>query len=152
MFSDRTLAKATITLPDSGVRFSGRLQAWLYKVSRGRVGGRFGRGPVLVLTTTGRRSGKPRRTTILYEKDEHRFVVVGSNTGSDQAPAWALNLLANPDAEVLVRGRRIRVRATEAQGSDTERLRKLMDRRYHGFEAYRARTERDLTIFVLDAL
>jgi deazaflavin-dependent oxidoreductase (nitroreductase family) len=152
MLSDRTLAKVTITIPDAGVRFSGRFQAWLYKVSTGRVGGRFGRGPVLVLTTTGRRTGKPRKTTVLYERDEHRFVVVGSNTGSDRPPAWALNLLAYPDAEVLVRGRRIRVRAIEARGSDRDRLRELMDRRYHGFEAYRARTERDLKIFVLDAL
>lgn len=152
IFSDRALAKITITMPDAGVRFSGRLQAWLYKISKGRIGGRFGHGPVLVLTTTGRKTGRPRRTTVLYARDGRAFIVVGSNTGSERPPAWALNLLANPAAEILIRGKRIPIRATEARGSEHERLRQMMDRRYRGFEAYRARTERELKIFVLDPL
>lgn len=89
---------------------------------------------------------------MLYEKDGRAFIVVGSNTGSRQPPAWALNLLANPGAEILVHGRRIPIRAVEAQGSERERLRQMMDRRYRGFEAYRAQTERELKIFVLDPL
>jgi deazaflavin-dependent oxidoreductase (nitroreductase family) len=152
IFSDGALAKITIKIPDAGVRFSGRLQAWLYKISKGRIGGRFGRGPVLVLTTTGRKTGRPRQTTVLYEKDGHVFIVVGSNTGSERPPAWALNLVAQPEAESLVRGKRIPVRATEAPDTERERLRQMMDRRYRGFEAYRARTKRELKIFVLDPL
>lgn len=128
------------------------MQAWLYKISKGHVGGRFGRGPVLVLTTIGRKTGKTRDTIVLYENDGRAFVVVGSNTGSERPPAWALNLLANPEAEILVRGRPIRVHATEASGTQRQRLRELMDRRYQGFNAYRERTERDLKIFVLDPL
>jgi deazaflavin-dependent oxidoreductase (nitroreductase family) len=139
-------------MPDAGVRLSGRVQAWLYKLSKGRIGGRFGRGLTLVLTTTGRKTGRPRQTMVLYEKDGRTFIVVGSNTGSEQSPAWALNLVANPQAEILVRGKRIPVRASEAQDTERERLREMMDRRYHGFEAYRARTERELKIFVLDPL
>ena len=49
---------------------------------------------MLVLTTVGRRSGEPRRTTVLYARDDGRLVVIGSNTGSERPPAWALNLLA----------------------------------------------------------
>lgn len=105
-----------------------------------------------MLTTTGRKTGRPRQTMVLYEKDGHTFIVVGSNTGSERPPAWALNLVANPQAEILVRGKRIPVRAFEAQDTERERLRQLMDRRYRGFEAYRARTERELKIFVLDPL
>jgi deazaflavin-dependent oxidoreductase (nitroreductase family) len=89
---------------------------------------------------------------VLYEKDDGRFIVVGSNTGSERPPAWALNLVANPQAEILVRGKHIPVRAIEAQDTERERLRQIMDRRYNGFESYRARTERELKIFVLDPL
>jgi deazaflavin-dependent oxidoreductase (nitroreductase family) len=89
---------------------------------------------------------------VLYEKDRDGFIVVGSNTGSERAPVRALNLVVNPKAEVLVRGKRIRVRATESQDTERERLRQLMDHRYGGFEAYRARTERELKIFVLKPL
>lgn len=89
---------------------------------------------------------------VLYEKEGRTFIVVGSNTGSERHPAWALNLVAHPQAEILVRGRRIAVRATEAQDAERERLRQMMDRRYRGFEAYRARTQRELKIFVLDPL
>jgi F420H(2)-dependent quinone reductase len=149
VLSDRTLARVTIAIPDAGVRFSGRLQALIFRVTRGRVGGRFGRGPVLVLRTTGRRSGKVRETMVLYERDGDRYVVVGSNTGSERAPAWSLNLLANPEAEILVRGRRMQVHASEASGHERERLSDLMDRRYHGFQAYRDRTDRELRIFLL---
>ncbi len=139
-------------MPDAGVRLSGRVQAWLYKLSQGRIGGRFGRGLTLVLTTTGRKTGRPRQTMVLYEKDGRTFIVVGSNTGSERHPAWALNLVANPQAEILVRGKRIAVRAGEAQDTERERLRQIMDRRYRGFDAYRARTQRELKIFVLDPL
>lgn len=89
---------------------------------------------------------------MLYEKDGCVFIVVGSNTGSERPAACALNLLATREAEILVRGKRIPVRATEARDSERERLRQMMDRRYRGFEAYRARTKRELKIFVLDPL
>ncbi len=76
-----------------------------------------------MLTTTGRKTGRPRQTTVLYEKDGCVFIVVGSNTGSERPAACALNLLATREAEILVRGKRIPVRATEARDSERERLR-----------------------------
>src|SRR5437764_3125168 len=80
VLSDRFLAWVTSTLPDAGVRASGKTQARLYRLTGGRLGGRFGRGQVLVLTTVGRRSREPRRTTVLYARDDDRIVVIGSNT------------------------------------------------------------------------
>jgi len=147
VFSDRLLAWFTATLPDFGVRFSGKLQAQLYRLSGGRIGGRFGRGPVLVLTTTGRKSGQPRTTTVLYAKDGDRLVVVGSNTGSEQPPAWALNLAATPRATVQIGRQRRQVRATELGGRERERLWELM---YGGFERYTHRTDREFKVFVLE--
>jgi deazaflavin-dependent oxidoreductase (nitroreductase family) len=150
VFSDRFLAWFTATLPDFGVRFSGKLQAQLYRLSGGRIGGRFGRGPVLVLTTTGRKSGQPRTTTVLYAKDGDRLVVVGSNTGSEQPPAWALNLAATPRATVQIGRQRRQVRATELGGRERERLWELMNDLYGGFERYTHRTDREFKVFALE--
>jgi deazaflavin-dependent oxidoreductase (nitroreductase family) len=138
-----------MVMPDAGVRLSGRLQARLYRLSGGRLGGRFGEGPVLVLTTTGRRSGEPRRTSVLYGRDGDRVVVIGSNTGSERHPAWALNLAACPEAEVQIGRQRMRVRATEVTGSQRARLWALMSEHYGGFEIYTTKTARELKVFSL---
>lgn len=134
VLSDHFLAWLTAILPDSAMRFSGRVQAKLYRLTAGRLGGRFAGEPVLVLTTTGRKSGEPRRTTVLYEQDGDRLVVIGSNTGSDRPPAWALNLVAQPEA-IVQRGRQqLPMRATEIKGHEGERLWNLMNARYEGFD------------------
>ena len=116
VLSDRFLAWFTSTLPDGGVKASGRTQAGFYRLSGGRLCGRFGRGPVLVLTTVGRRSGQPRRTTVLYARDDGRLVVIGSNTGSERPPAWALNLLETPEAEVQIGRERMRRAGERGRG------------------------------------
>jgi F420H(2)-dependent quinone reductase len=152
MVSDRVLARLTILTPDAGVRLSGRFQSAVYRLTGGRLGGRFGQGPVLVLTTVGRRSREPRSTVVLYGRDEDRLVVVGSNTGSERPPAWALNLLANPEAEVQIGRTRMRVRAREADAGEQPRLWGLMSGQYHGFDIYRTRTDRDLKVFILDPM
>jgi deazaflavin-dependent oxidoreductase (nitroreductase family) len=100
----------------------------------------------------GRRSREPRSTVVLYGRDEDRLVVVGSNTGSKRPPAWALNLLANPEAEVQIGRTRMRVRAREADASEQPRLWELMSGQYHGFDIYRTRTDRDLKVFILDPM
>jgi hypothetical protein len=74
---------------------------------------------------------------------------LGGFPRSPAAPAWSLNLLANHVAEILVGERRMQVRASKASGHECERLIDLMDRRYHGFEACRARTDRELSILLL---
>ena len=77
------------------------------RLTQGRVVA-FGLVPSLVLTTTGRRSGKPRSNPLLYVPDGDAYVVIGSNWGQPHQPAWSLNLLAQPAAEVDVKGRRSR--------------------------------------------
>jgi len=146
---DHAYARFTILLPDAGVRMAGRLNTWLYRASRGRVAGRFAHEPILVLTTLGRRSGSRRSTTVLYRVDGERLILVGSNTGSDRHPAWALNLVANPDAEVEIRGERLRMRARVAEDGERAALWEAMSDLYSGFDEYRERTDRELLIFVL---
>jgi F420H(2)-dependent quinone reductase len=103
----------------------GRVQAAVLRWSGGRIrrsrllaGGQ----PVLALTTTGRRSGKPRTTTLAYTPHRAGYAIAALNLGSDRDPAWCLNLRANPTAAVYVEGRREAVRAREATGTEAEQL------------------------------
>lgn len=74
--------------------------AWLYAQSGGRLGGSVGGHPILLLTTTGRRTGRERRSPVQYERVGNEIVVVAAGGGSPTPPAWWLNLEADPDVEV----------------------------------------------------
>jgi deazaflavin-dependent oxidoreductase (nitroreductase family) len=95
-----------------------RLHAWVYQGSGGRVLGRMGGQPVLLLQTTGRRSGRTRTTPVQYLADGDTFVVVASNAGAARPPGWYLNLHANRHARVEVGPRTVVVRAQEATGQE----------------------------------
>ena len=84
MVSDRLWARISMTSPDWMVRAAGKLNVPLYRFSGGRLGGRFAKAPVLLLTTTGRRSGEARTTPVLYLADADRLVVIGSNAGNER--------------------------------------------------------------------
>ena len=103
-------------------RWVTRLHAWAYRRSGGRVLGRMGGQPVLLLQTTGRRSGRTRTTPVQYLADDDTFVVVASNAGAARPPAWYLNLRANPHAQIDVGGRSVDVRAQEATGQERAEL------------------------------
>jgi deazaflavin-dependent oxidoreductase (nitroreductase family) len=150
MVSDRTWARFSSALPASWLRASGKLNVPLYRVSRGRIGGRVGRAPVLLLTTTGRKSGQQRTAPVLYMADGDRLVVIGSNAGNVRPPAWALNLRANPDAEVEVRADKRRVSARVTDGEERAELWKRFNEQYSGFDDYAGKTSRDIAVFVLD--
>jgi deazaflavin-dependent oxidoreductase (nitroreductase family) len=103
----------------------GRVHAAILRRSRGRLRRSLllaGGQPVLALTTTGRRSGKTRTTTVAYVKHNVVFAVTPLNLGSDRPPAWWLNLVACPEATVHVNGSDQRVRAREAGSSESDEL------------------------------
>ena len=139
-----------MAIPGAALRLGGKVNVPLYRASRGRLFGRIGRAPVLLLTTMGRRSGQARTAPVLYIADGERFVVIGSNAGNQRAPAWALNLKANPDAEVQVRGIHRRMRARVAEGDERDELWRRMNAQYGGFDDYRSRTARHIDLFVLE--
>ena len=147
---DRLSARINMSMPAGAIRIAGKLQARLYRLSGGRLGGKSARKPVLVLTTTGRRSGQPRSTVVLYKADGDNIVVIGSNAGNERAPAWGLNLGANPEAEVQIRSERRRVRARVAEGEERAQLWSRMNSDYRGYDEYRVRTNRDIKVFVLE--
>ncbi len=139
-----------MAIPAAALRTLGKLNVPLYRASHGRLFGHVGRAPVLLLTTTGRRSGRPRTTPVLYLAEGEQLIVIGSNAGNDRSPAWALNLESNPNADVQLRGARRSVRARIAEGDEREKLWREMNKQYGGFDGYRTRTEREIRLFVLE--
>jgi deazaflavin-dependent oxidoreductase (nitroreductase family) len=130
-------------------RWGTRLHGWVYRRSGGRLLGRMGGQPVLLLQTTGRRSGRTRTTPVQYLAEGDTFVVVASNAGAARPPAWYLNLRANPHARIRVGARNIDVRAQEAAGQERVALwrRLTAGNRYLGRAASKAR--RDLPLLAL---
>jgi deazaflavin-dependent oxidoreductase (nitroreductase family) len=139
-----------MAIPDAALKAIGKLNVPLYRATRGRLFGRLDRAPVLLLTTTGRRSGVARTAPVVYLADGDTLIVIGSNAGNARTPAWALNLTAHPEAEVQLGARRRRVSARVAEGEEREALWGQMLEQYAGFDSYRARTARDISLFVLD--
>jgi F420H(2)-dependent quinone reductase len=150
MLSDRTYTRISTAIPAGALRAIGKLNVPLYRASRGRLFGRLDRAPVLLLTTTGRKSGALRTAPVVYLADGDRIVVIGSNAGNTRTPAWVFNLRAHPDAEVEVGADRRQVTARVAEGEEREDLWRRMNEQYAGFDEYRSRTTRDISVFVLE--
>jgi len=115
-------------------------------------GGRLslgGTAPILLLQSTGARSGEPRSTPLLYAKDGARFVLIASKGGDPKHPAWYHNLRAHPDVHVLVGGRRIACRAEQADGDERTRLWKIATDLNPGYDAYQSRVTRRIPVMVL---
>jgi F420H(2)-dependent quinone reductase len=99
-----------------------KLHQFIYLHSGGLIGSRIIAGRNLLLTTTGRRSGQPRTSALIYIKDGERLVVVASNGGSDHPPSWLLNLQAHPDVGVQIGLKKFSARASVASAEERERL------------------------------
>ncbi|MEE6261048.1 nitroreductase family deazaflavin-dependent oxidoreductase [Plantactinospora sonchi] len=120
------------------------------RLTRGRVIA-LGMVPSLLLTTTGRRSGQPRSTPLLAVPDGDGYVVVGSNWGRSEHPAWTLNLLAHPAATVTVGGREIPVQGRLAEGAERDRLWRLLVAEWPAYQTYVNRAGgRELRVFRLE--
>jgi deazaflavin-dependent oxidoreductase (nitroreductase family) len=109
-------------------RWVTRLHTWVYRRSGGRVLGRMGGQPVLLLQSTERRSGQTHITPVQYLADGDTFVVVASNAGAVRPPAWYLNLRADPHARVGIGPRTVDIRAHEATVRSTPALATADDR------------------------
>ncbi|MDQ3864079.1 MAG: nitroreductase family deazaflavin-dependent oxidoreductase [Actinomycetota bacterium] len=130
----------------------GKAHSSVYRASDGRVWGKMLGGPVLLLNTTGRKSGQRRTTPLLYVVDGENFVVIASNGGAPVHPAWYLNLTSNPDATVEIEDREVRVRAEEAHQEEKARLWRKMVEMYPPYDDYQKKTEREIPLIVLHPL
>jgi F420H(2)-dependent quinone reductase len=121
-----------------------------YRLSGGRVAGHVPSGaPICLLTTTGRRSGRRRTVPLLYLPDGDDLVVVASRGGMGTHPAWYLNLLADPAATVQVGASTRRVLARDATAAERDRMWPALTAAYPHFDAYRARTPRQIPVVLL---
>jgi deazaflavin-dependent oxidoreductase (nitroreductase family) len=143
-------SRLSMTMPDSWLKATGKLNVPIYRLSRGRIFGNVGTAPVLLLTSTGRRSGQKRTAPVVFLADGERYVVIGSNAGNVRTPAWSYNLQANPDAEIELRGAHKLVRARVAEGDERAELWRKVNEMYEGFDDYDAKTPRDIAVFVLE--
>ena len=105
---------------------------------------------VLLLTTTGRRSGTARTTPLIYGRRGDDYDVVASRGGAPRHPAWYLNLSDDPDVEVQVKGERFRARARTASGQERAELWRTMTERWPAYDDYQRRTEREIPVVLLE--
>jgi deazaflavin-dependent oxidoreductase (nitroreductase family) len=150
MPSDRFYSRLSHSLGATGLRLVGKLNVPIYRLSGGRMGGKVGGGPVLLLTTTGRKSGQPRTAPVLYLADGDSYVVINTNAGNEKTPAWSLNLRANPDGEVEIGRKRVQVRARLAEGEERADLWRRHSEQYSGWDYYESKLDREVGVFVLE--
>ena len=120
-----------------------------YRESNGEVGYLWNGATSLLLTTTGRKSGEPRTSALIYARDGDDYLVVASMGGAPQHPAWYLNLTANPEAEVQVKGDVIPVTARTASDDEKPRLWKIVTEQWPNYDVYQTRTDRVIPLVVL---
>jgi deazaflavin-dependent oxidoreductase (nitroreductase family) len=104
----------------------------------------------LILTTTGRRSGEPRPTPLIYGESADGYVVVASKGGADQPPAWYVNLLEHPEVHVQVLDDRFPATARTASAEEKARLWPMMAAIWPAYDDYQLRTEREIPVVVLE--
>ena len=121
----------------------------VYRETDGERGYHWRGTTILLLTTMGRASGESRTTPLIHRTDGDRWVVVASKGGAPANPTWFENLQANPEATIQVRGEKVPVRATTAEGEERVRLWSLMTEVWPAYDEYQARTERDIPAVVL---
>jgi deazaflavin-dependent oxidoreductase (nitroreductase family) len=130
-----------------------RVHRTVFSATDGRLMGRWGGLPVVMLTTTGRRTGRPRTTIVVSPlRDGERIVLVASNGGADKHPDWYRNLLDCPDVDVVMKGRRARMRGTTATPDEKARLWPRIESGSPAYGRYRRRTTRDIPLVLLEPL
>jgi deazaflavin-dependent oxidoreductase (nitroreductase family) len=126
-----------------------KLHPWLYRITSGRLLGELVGMKVLLLTTTGARSGAQRTTALTYLEVDGAYTVIGSFLGEPRHPGWVHNLRARPDATVQIGARRIPVRAREARGEERAKLWARVVAVQPDYRQYERRADREIPVVVL---
>jgi len=139
-------------LRDLTLKTTNALHRSLVRASGGRVGGHVLGMPAIELTTSGRRSGRPRTVMLTVTREEgSTLVIVASKGGDDRHPDWYLNLVANPDVEVRMGGgapRRMRARVADA--AERARLWPLITTEHRNYAGYQRKTDREIPVVLLE--
>lgn len=147
---------SSVAVPDPGswswkvLQRSAGVNVWLYRLTGGRVGGRFDGAPVCILHHRGAKSGEARQTPLVHLVDGERVVLVASIGGRPKNPAWYHNLRAHPEIELEIRGRRRPMTARIAGPEERAELWPRLLEIWPAFEDYQARTERTIPVVVCE--
>lgn len=123
-----------------------------YVRTDGRKGHEWNGATTLLLTTRGRKTGKLRRTALIYGRDGGDYVVVASRGGHDDPPSWYLNLAENPEVRVQVGADTFTARARTASPEEKARLWTVMLEQWPAYDDYQAKTERDIPVVILERI
>lgn len=127
-----------------------KLHVGLYRMSGGRIGGRMFNAPIVLLTTTGHKTGQQRTTPLLYlDVGDSTYAIVGSFAGSDKPPAWAVNLLKSPSAQIQIGSNTMKVNAVTVSSQKKAELWPRLVALYPDYQVYQDRTSRDIPVFLL---
>lgn len=137
---------------DGTVKALSRLHAGVYRLTGGRVGRRLVDNDMLLLTTTGRVTGKPHTVPLLFLRDGDRLVLIASYGGRPEHPEWYRNLVAEPTAEVQVLGDRWRVKAETMGHHDRGTWWPRIVDAYSDYAVYQSRTSREIPVVWLHAV
>ena len=121
-----------------------------FRANEGKVGGPFAGSPLVLLTTTGAKSGKERTSPLVYTTDGDRIIIIASKAGAPTSPDWYYNLVANPTVTVEIGTERFQARATVAEGAERDRLFDQQATQMPGFAEYQKKTTRQIPVVVLE--
>jgi F420H(2)-dependent quinone reductase len=145
----KTQARSNAGVSGYVKRFTNRLVIMLYRLTGGAMGGRMQNMSVLLLTTTGRKSGKQYTTPLLYRPENDRLLVVASNGGSGKLPNWWLNVRSGTPVHIEIGRTHQQVRARQADGEERQRFWPLLVADYPGYEKYQQRTAYPIPVVIL---
>lgn len=120
-----------------------------FRANHGKLGGNFEGAPVLLLHSTGAKSGQERVSPMMYLPDGERYLIFASNAGADRHPGWYHNLIAHPDASIEVGDEHLVVHATELDRAERDEKYAIQAERYPGFAEYERRTTRVIPVLAL---
>ena len=127
-------------------RFFTGIHTTIYRLTKGRIGGKVAGLGVLLLLTAGRKSGKERTSPLDYMLDGENYVIIASNGGLDYHPGWYYNLQSNPRAQIQVKDRLMTVQAETIQGEDRQRLWNQLIARAPVYAGYEKKTRREIPL------
>ena len=146
----RPFTKTEVAIANPLIKLMSRVNTWAYRATNGRLGGKFrGGAPVMLVTTTGRKTGRRHTLPLLYLRDGDRVVTVASKGGMDHHPLWYRNLVDNPAVDVQIGARVEPMRAHTASPAEKADLWPKLIAMYPDYAQYQKRTTRDIPVVIL---
>ncbi|MCH2172948.1 nitroreductase family deazaflavin-dependent oxidoreductase [Myxococcota bacterium] len=127
-----------------------RLNSWVYRLTGGRLMGKFQGRPVVLITMKGAKSGAKRTIPLMYVPYGDGVIIVASQGGAPKSPVWYANLLANPDIEAQYKGQKMQLRARQVDDDEKAQVWPTCVEHYPPFADYQSRTDRNIPVFVCE--